>query len=93
MRDPADSIIADAVSLTLRLPPVIHAELKALAEATGKSLNSTIVAAVREKLDADAAKAPPRRRHLPGRAQDKAAPPRGARPWASRSAPPSASGS
>lgn len=51
MRDPADSVIADAVSLTLRLPPVVHAELKARAEADGRSLNSTIVAAVRDMLD------------------------------------------
>jgi Arc-like DNA binding domain len=52
VRDPADSVIADAVSLTLRLPPVLHAELKTLCEESGNSMNSTIVAAVRDMLDA-----------------------------------------
>lgn len=82
MRDP-DSVIADAVPFTLRIPPVIHAELKAMCEGSGKSLNSTINAAIRKMLD-DAAQKPARRRHMPRR--DEAAP-RGARPWASRSAP------
>ena len=74
MRDP-DSVVADAVPFTLRIPPVIHAELKAMCEGSGKSLNSTIVAAVRDMLD-DAA-----------RKQNRHATRRGARPWASRSAP------
>jgi hypothetical protein len=43
---PADSLPIDAVSLTLRLPAPLHAELKQMATRRQRSLNSMIVEAV-----------------------------------------------